>query len=132
MIIVSLSCRGHLWAEVPQDFELFEGFSEKKYLGMVDEIDQMHVKGPRTYYRAQLAKEERFLGSGIDPIMVIVHHNNVDIIVGFLNEGVVRLNFSRATGVWSPRTTFLLDSQVHISESGRTCPSLLDERLTDD
>ncbi len=42
---------------------------------------------------------------GIDPTMIVVHHNKVDLMVTLSKGQFTRLSFSRITGVWSPKNT---------------------------
>ncbi|YCM43929.1 hypothetical protein V2O64_21705 [Verrucomicrobiaceae bacterium 227] len=85
--------------------EVFHDFTEKQYQGLLDKINSIHGKGPRTYYQKQLADLGFGDMSGVLPLMIVVHHNDVDVITAYSNGKFTRLNFSRLTGAWSAAST---------------------------
>ena len=80
-------------------------FTEEQYQNLLSKVQSIHDKGPKTYYQKKLVDLGFGDMSGVLPLMIVVHHNDVDVITAYSNGKFTRLNFSRLTGVWSPGTT---------------------------
>ena len=79
------------------------------YINLLPKVKLIHGKGPSIYYGEKL-KQLKFDWKGLPPTMVIVSHNNVDVMITSKDSKVIRYNFNRMIGLWTPmRETWVVN-----------------------